>query len=133
MKQELVNFTPRGDRNGWLVALEGGDNVPFCIQRVYYIYDTLPGIRRGKHAHRALRQMAVCLRGACRFHMDDGRERQEYHLSRPDCGLLIEPMIWHEMDDFTPDCILLVLASGHYDERDYIRNYSEWRKVLEGR
>lgn len=126
MNNLLLDFTPRGDRNGWLIALEAGREVPFAIQRVYYIYGTEPGVRRGKHAHRALRQLAICVRGSCRFHMDDGSTKREFLLDRNDRGLLIEPMIWHEMDVFSPDCVLLVLASGPYDETDYIRDYQKF-------
>jgi len=126
----LINFTPRGDINGWLVALESQRQVPFEIKRVYYIFGTQPGVRRGKHAHRHLRQMAVCVHGSCRFFMDDGRTKREFLLNRNDQGLLIEPMIWHEMDDFSPDCVLLVLASGFFDESDYIRDYAEFEALI---
>jgi dTDP-4-dehydrorhamnose 3,5-epimerase-like enzyme len=135
MDSILLNFIPRGDKNGWLVALEAHRQVPFEIKRTYYIYGTQPGVRRGKHAHRHLQQMAVCLHGSCKFFMDDGRVQQEFLLVRPDQGLLIKPMVWHEMHDFSADCILLVLASGPYDESDYIRDRAEFDKVLvkEGR
>lgn len=121
---ELIELTPRGDRHGWLVAVESLKNIPFDIRRIYYIFGTQAGVTRGKHAHRGLRQMAICLRGHCRFLMDDGATRREYRLERNTLGLLIEPMVWHEMDEFSEDCVLLVLASDHYDEADYIRDYS---------
>lgn len=130
MNLEIIDFIPRGDEHGWLVALEGGRQVPFAIQRVYYIYGTQPGVRRGKHAHRALRQLAICVRGSCRFHMDDGRTKREFLLERSDQGLLIEPMVWHEMDGFSLDCVLLVLASGPYDESDYIRSFGEFTRLV---
>lgn len=127
---DLVKFTPRGDERGWLIALENLQEVPFEIRRVYYIYGTQPHVRRGKHAHRHLRQLAVCLRGSCRFHMDDGKAKREFLLDRLDRGLLIEPMVWHEMDEFSPDCLLMVLASGPYEEIDYIRDRSSWQAEL---
>jgi len=130
MNQALIKFSSKGDNRGWLVALEAPKQVPFEIKRVYYIYGTQPGVRRGKHAHRHLRQMAICLHGSCRFYMDDGRTKREFLLNRKDQGLLIEPMIWHEMDDFSADCVLLVLASGLYDERDYIRDYQGFQAEL---
>jgi len=123
---DTIEFTPRGDERGWLIALENLKEVPFEIRRVYYIYGTKLGVRRGKHAHRELRQIAICLQGSCRFFMDDGRRKREVLLNANNRGLLIEPMDWHEMDDFSADCILLVLASGIYDERDYIRDYAEF-------
>jgi dTDP-4-dehydrorhamnose 3,5-epimerase-like enzyme len=126
----LIEFAPKGDDHGWLIALENLQEIPFEIKRVYYIYGTQPGTRRGKHAHRALRQLAVCLKGSCRFYMNDGRDQHEFLLNRNDRGLLIEPMVWHEMDEFSDDCILLVLASGAYDESDYIRVYSEFAALI---
>ncbi|MFZ5494489.1 MAG: sugar 3,4-ketoisomerase [Verrucomicrobiota bacterium] len=133
MHLELRNFTPRGDHVGWLIPIENQREVPFTVQRIYYIYGTQPGITRGKHAHRTLSQMAVCLQGSCHFQMDDGRNKQEIVLNRRDCGLMIEPMIWHEMNEFSPDCLLLVLASDRYDEKDYIRNYSEFIELATGK
>lgn len=125
----ILAFTPRGDANGWLIALQERLNVPFDIQRAYYIFATQAGVTRGKHAHRELRQLAVCVAGKCRFQMYDGVNRSNYILDRPDVGIMIEPMIWHEMNDFSSDCVLLVLASGPYDERDYIRDLTEFEQL----
>lgn len=127
---KLLGFTPKGDNSGWLIALENLKEIPFEIKRVYYIYGTQPGVRRGKHAHRRLRQIAICLRGSCRFYMDDGNTKWDLVLSRNDQGLLIEPMVWHEMDEFSADCVLLVLASGPYDEGDYIRDQAIFLKAI---
>jgi dTDP-4-dehydrorhamnose 3,5-epimerase-like enzyme len=124
-----VDFAVRGDDLGWLVALESNRNVPFSIKRVYYIFGTLEGVRRGKHAHRQLRQMMVCLAGQCKVLLDDGRVREEVILARNDQGLMLDPMIWHEMYEFSPGCILLVLADNWYDEADYLRDYSAFRKA----
>lgn len=125
-----IEFAPKGDERGWLIALENLKEVPFEIKRVYYIYGTQGVVRRGKHAHRELRQIAVCVHGSCRFIMDNGTERREFLMNRCDRGLMIEPMVWHEMDQFSPDCILLVLASDLYDEKDYIRNYAEFEAAV---
>jgi dTDP-4-dehydrorhamnose 3,5-epimerase-like enzyme len=127
-----VTFLPKGDAKGWLIALQGGEQVPFSIQRIYYIYATESGVRRGKHAHRRLRQMAICVAGSCRFIMDNGFKRQTITLDRNTQGLLIEPMIWHEMEDFSANCVLLVLASDRYDESEYIRNYEEFVTLARG-
>ncbi|THG82544.1 WxcM-like domain-containing protein [Pseudomonas sp. A-1] len=112
-----------GDERGKLVALEGGRNIPFDIKRVYYLTDTVTGISRGFHAHRQLEQIAICVSGRCRMLMDDGVSREEVWLDAPDKAIRISRMIWHEMHDFSSDCVLLVLASDHYDESDYIRSY----------
>ena len=118
-----IHFPSLGDDRGGLVALEAHRQVPFDVKRVYYIYGTQAGVSRGFHAHRALRQVAVCLAGRCRMGLDNGIETEEVWLDSPERGLLIEHMVWREMHDFSPDCVLLVLADEHYDEADYIRSY----------
>ena len=124
-----VHFPPLGDERGSLVALESEKTIPFAIQRVYYIFGTKEGVSRGFHAHRHLQQVAVCVRGSCRMVLDDGVQRQEAWLDSPTQGLYIGNWIWREMHDFSPDCVLLVLASEHYDEKDYIRAYSDFLKL----
>lgn len=130
MSFEINQFTPRGDSQGWLIALEEGRQVPFPIKRVYYIFGTKPGVKRGKHAHRKLRQLAICLSGSCRFIMDDGATRNEFLLTSNTQGLQIDPMVWHEMEEFSADCVLLVLASDIYDESDYIRSKDEFDSLV---
>ncbi len=121
-----VSFPPLGDDRGSLVALEGSDTVPFEIKRVYYIFGTQQGVARGFHAHHKLQQVAVCVTGKCRMILDDGKNREEAWLDSPTKGLLIGDLVWREMHDFSPDCVLLVLASEHYDENDYIRDYDDF-------
>ncbi|GAB7392824.1 FdtA/QdtA family cupin domain-containing protein [Enterobacter asburiae] len=121
-----INFIPlqkHGDDRGSLVALEEENNIPFSIKRVYYIFDTKEGVRRGFHAHKKLKQVVIAVKGSCRFLLDDGTERIEVVLDNPAQGLLIESCIWREMYDFSSDCVLMVLADSHYDENDYIRDY----------
>jgi dTDP-4-dehydrorhamnose 3,5-epimerase-like enzyme len=123
-----IDFQTLGDERGSLVALEIGMEkaVPFDIKRVYYIYHTAKGVSRGFHAHRNLKQVAICVAGRCRMLLDNGTTREEAWLNSPTKGLLIESMVWREMHDFSADCVLLVLASEHYDETDYIRSYSDF-------
>lgn len=121
-----INLQALGDERGSLVAIESEIDVPFNIKRVYYIFYTEEGISRGFHAHRHLKQLAVCVTGSCRFVLDDGKNREEVFLDSSTKGLLIEEMIWREMHDFSPDCVLMVLASEYYDEKDYIRDYREF-------
>lgn len=125
-----IDFQRLGDERGDLVALEIGMEkaVPFEIKRVYYIYRTAEGVSRGYHAHKKLKQVAICISGMCRMILDDGRRRDDVWLNNPTKGLLIESMTWREMHDFSDDCVLLVLASEHYDEADYIRDYQEFIK-----
>lgn len=126
MKIEFIPLQMHGDERGSLVALEETKNVPFDIKRVYYMFNTQTGVRRGFHAHKELIQLAIPVNGSCKFLMDDGREKLNITLDNPASGLLIEPMVWHEMYDYSDDCVLLVLASEHYDETDYIRNYQDF-------
>lgn len=123
-----IDFKSLGDERGSLVALEIGQEkeLPFPIKRVYYIYRTADGVSRGYHAHRNLKQVAICVAGSCRMVLDNGIAREEAWMDCPTKGLLIESMIWREMHDFSSDCVLLVLASEHYDEDDYIRGYSDF-------
>jgi dTDP-4-dehydrorhamnose 3,5-epimerase-like enzyme len=121
---DLRDFRVRGDERGQLIALEEGSSVPFTIKRVYYIYATKTGEARGFHAHHDLQQIAICVSGACTMTLDDGRTRVDVRLDRPNLGVQIGSLIWREMSDFTPDCVLVVLASRLYDEADYIRDYS---------
>ncbi len=127
---KIISFPPLGDDRGSLVALEADKTVPFNVKRVYYIFGTKSGVSRGFHAHRALQQVAVCVTGKCRMILDDGERREEVWLDSPTKGLLIGDLVWREMHDFSPDCVLLVLASEHYDETDYIRSYDEFKEAL---
>jgi len=129
-KYELVDFQTLGDDRGSLIAIEEGYNAPFEIKRVYYIFDTKEGVERGFHAHINLKQMAIVVKGSCTFVIDDGSKREEVELNSPNTGLLIEGLIWREMKDFSQDCVLVVLASEHYDESDYIRDYQKFIDVV---
>lgn len=120
-----VSLVRRGDERGGLIAIEEYE-VGFPIKRVYFVYETLPGVARGFHAHRQLHQVVVAVTGRCRFLLDDGVRRESVMLEDPTRALVVEPSIWHEMHDFSPGCVLAVLASAEYDEADYIRNYDEF-------
>ncbi|MGY1877614.1 MULTISPECIES: sugar 3,4-ketoisomerase [Pseudomonas] len=128
---KLISFESNGDGRGQLVSLEEQREIPFSIKRVYYMTNMKPSVPRGFHAHKNLRQVAVCVSGHCRFILDDGNTRQEIWLDSPSKGLLIEQMTWREMHDFSHDCVLLVIASEYYDESDYIRDYVEFKKVAQ--
>lgn len=127
---KLIDFKLLGDDRGHLTVLEANKNIPFDIKRVYYLTDTQAGVPRGFHAHKELEQVAVCVSGKCRMILDDGRHKEETWLDSVSKAIRIEKMVWHEMHDFSPDCVLLVLASEHYDESDYIREYDVFLKGL---
>ena len=128
MKTNLIRLQTHGDERGSLIALEEGKNIPFEIKRVYYLFDTKTGVRRGFHAHKKLKQVVVAVRGSCRFLLDDGKEKVSVLLDNPAQGLLIESFVWRERYDFSEDCVLMVLADSLYDEEDYIRDYDEFIK-----
>lgn len=127
---KLFDFNALGDERGHLVAIEGNRHVPFDIKRVYYLFGTKLGVSRGYHAHKSLQQVAICISGSCRFVMDDGLNKESIVLNSSTKGLFIDIMQWHEMYDFSPDCVLMVLASDIYDESDYIRNYDDFIEVV---
>ena len=127
---EVRRLTARGDHRGSLIAIEGSRDIPFDVARVYYLFDTTPGEARGFHAHRRLRQCAICVAGSCRMVLDDGRVRTTVVLDDPATALLIGPSIWREMHDFTPGTVLMVLADQIYDESDYIRDYAAFRAAM---
>ncbi len=129
-KYKLIDFKTLGDDRGSLIAIEEGYNAPFDIRRVYYIFNTKKDVERGFHAHINLKQMAIVVKGSCTFIIDDGKTREKIKLNTPTKGLLIEGLIWREMKDFSSDCVLVVLASEHYDESDYIRDYDKFLEEI---
>lgn len=130
MEIKTYTFPPHGDDRGQLVAIEEGIDLPFDVRRVYYIYDTLPGVRRGFHAHLKLEQILICVSGSCKIHLDNGYETAEVVLDKPNLGLYISNNMWREMYDFSEGAVLLVLASEHYTEADYIRNYDQFLEMV---
>ena len=127
-----VVFPIRGDERGRLIVQESlSDLVPFEIKRTFFIFDTTPGTVRGNHAHHRNRQMLICVSGACTIdcEMPDGT-KSSHRLDWPDKGLLIEGMVWHCMKEFSKDAVLLVLASEHYNEADYIRDHGEFLRSV---
>lgn len=119
------------NRAGNITIVEGDKNVPFQVKRIYYLYDIPSGEVRGGHAHKALYQLIVATSGSFDVQLDDGLNKRIVRLNRPDYGLLIIPGIWRELFEFSSGSVCLVLASTKYDEADYIRDYSEFKKYKE--
>lgn len=130
MKVNIIELQQHGDKRGALISLECQKNIPFEIKRVYYIFNTEKGVVRGYHAHKKLKQLAICLKGQCDFILDDGYERVTVKLNNPGQGLLIDSCMWREMENFSEDCILLILADEIYNESDYIRDYETFKKLV---
>lgn len=128
---ENPEFRLLGDERGSLIAVEAHKDIPFAIARVYYIFGTKEGVERGFHAHKELKQVAVAVRGSCIMKLDDGSEQQDILMNDPAKSVYIAPMVWHEMREFSEDCVLLVFADQAYDESDYIRNYTQFLEAIE--
>jgi len=127
------NFKTVRDNRGDLTVIEGSIDIPFEIKRIYYIFNTTSGLKRGCHAHKSLNQVYVCVKGSCKVLLDDGKSKEVVYLDEPWKGLFIGNMVWREMYEFSADCVLLVLASAHYDENDYIRNYNDFTRAVNQR
>jgi dTDP-4-dehydrorhamnose 3,5-epimerase-like enzyme len=128
---QLVDIPQRGDARGQLSIAELGGALPFPVRRVYWIHGTKPGVSRGFHAHKELRQLCVCVAGSVRLSLFDGRREESVVLDSNAKGLLIGPGLWHEMHDFSPDCVLMVFADSEYKESDYIRSKEDFiRSVI---
>ncbi len=125
-----VALSSHRDDRGALVAIEGEADAPFSIRRVYFLHGTAPDAERGFHAHRELTQLAVCVAGSCLMLLDDGEIRSIVRLHGADRGLVIGSMVWREMREFSDDCVLLVLASEHYAEADYIRDHARFLEAV---
>lgn len=130
MKIKEYSFQQHGDYRGHLTVIENNEDIPFAIQRIYYLYDTTPGFVRGLHSHKKLEQILVCVTGSCIIRLDDGKEKKDVVLDDPTKGLYIGPNIWREMYDFSEGAVLLVMASQLYDEEDYIRDYGNFLKSI---
>ncbi len=125
----LTNHHILGDERGKLIAVESNINVPFEIKRVFYIFGTQPGVPRGQHSHHKTKQYLISVNGSCKVTLDDGSTSETYVLDKPNIGLFQDAKVWGTMHNFSSDCVLLVFANEYYDDADYIRSYSEFKKV----
>ncbi len=126
----LIDLLVHRDMRGALVAGELGDTLPFVPQRYFVVFDVPSRHVRGEHAHRQCAQFLTCLSGSLAVHLDDGERRAEIQLDTPGRGLLIPPMVWASQFRYSPDAVLLVLASHAYRADDYIRDYGEYLSEL---
>lgn len=116
--------------SGAITPVHGAAEIPFDIERVYYVYDVVAGAERGGHAHRELERVCVAAMGSFRVILDDGRERRAVDLRQPNVGLYIPKMIWIDLVDFASGTVCVVLASRRYEASDYIRDYEAFRREV---
>lgn len=106
-------------------------STPFAVERIYIVRDVPGDVTRGKHAYAELEELVIAVAGSCSMVLDDGSTRKEYRLNDPTKGLFVGKMVWREMFDYSPDCVLLVLASDHFKPDDYIRNYADFLRCCQ--
>mgnify|MGYP001007966457 CR=1 FL=1 len=127
---DLIELPYAEDVRGSLSSGEVGKMVPFEVKRYFVVYGVPSEETRGEHAHRQCHQFLVCVHGRCHLLVDDGARRQEFVLDRPNLGAHVQPMVWAAQYKYTPDAVLLVLASDFYDPADYIRDYNEFLRLV---
>ncbi len=128
----LIDLPKVADPRGNLTYLEGGRHIPFNIKRVFYLYDVPGGEMRAGHALKTCYQFIIAASGSFDVTLNDGEQKQRYHLNRSYKGLLIPPLIWREIDDFSSGSVCLVLASEYFSEADYYREYADFLKAVRG-
>ena len=128
MNYKLFDLNIHGDERGHLISIQQNSNCNFDIKRIFYIFDTKPGIVRGAHANRNSEFLMVAINGSCKVKLDDGKFTEIVELNSPHKALYINRMIWKEMYDFSYNAILLVCTNTYYDEKEYIRDYDEFLK-----
>ena len=129
---KILEFGDLGDERGKLVVVEGAQDIPFEIKRVFYIYGSDSQVIRGQHANRNSEFVLINVSGSSKVRVDNGFEEEIIELNRPRMGLYLPTRVWKDMYDFSEDSVLLVLANTHYDGHEYIRDYDEFIKEVGG-
>lgn len=130
-KVKMLEFPQHGDDRGHLVVVEGGKDIPFEIKRMFYIFGSDADVVRGQHANRRTEFVLINVAGKSKVKVKDGEGNEAiYCLNRPHTGIYLPTMVWKDMYDFSEDSVLLVLASEHYDNTEYIRDYDAFVKVI---
>ena len=129
----LINLPRINDPRGNLTFIESDKHIPFEIKRVYYLYDVPGGAVRAGHSHKTLHQFLIAISGSFDVSVDNGHRKMKFHLNRSYYGLYIPPMNWREIDNFSSGSVCLALASDFFDETDYYRQYSEFKKAVDNK
>lgn len=127
----IINFPKISEARGNLSFIEGNNHIPFPIKRVYYLYDVPSGATRGGHAHKTLSQIIIALSGSFDVLLDDGKEKKLFFLNRPHYGLYVPPGVWRAIENFSSNSVALALVSELFDEKDYVRDYQVFKKMVE--
>lgn len=131
-KVQMLEFPQHGDARGHLVIVEGGMDIPFEIKRAFYMYGSDADVVRGQHANLNSEFVLINVAGKSKVRVKDGEGNEAiFCLNRPHTGIYLPSMIWKDMYDFSSDSVLLVLASTHYDPNEYIRDYSEFERLIQ--
>ena len=128
-RHSIIELSEFIDARGRLAFAPEGDHIPFAVRRLFMLYDIPAGTHRGGHAHRGQHQLLMMMSGACTVSIDDGETATNVDLGRPNQLLHAPSMLWLELRDFTGGAVCAVLASGLFDEDDYIRDYAEFRRL----
>jgi len=126
---KLIELPKNYRDKGNITAVNSLIEIPFNVNRIYYLYDVPGGESRGGHAHKELQQVIIAASGSFDLIIDDGKCKKIFSLNRPNIGVLMPKGLWRELDNFSSGSICLVLASHIYDENDYIRNYEDFKKL----
>ncbi len=125
----LIDISSIQNQSGNITVVENNKDIPFSIQRIYYLYDVPGGGERGGHAHYELEQYLIAASGSFDVILDDGINKKRIHLNRPNFALHIVPGLWRALDNFSSGSICMVLASHKYEEKDYIRDYNQYKEL----
>jgi dTDP-4-dehydrorhamnose 3,5-epimerase-like enzyme len=129
---QMLTFSQYGDERGHLVVVEGEQDIPFVVKRIFYMYGSDRNVVRGQHANRRSEFVLINVSGQSKIRVDDGLGNEAvFSLNRPHTGIYLPPMVWKDMYDFSPDSILLVLSSEHYDAEEYIRDHDEFVREVQ--
>lgn len=128
---QMLEFSQKGDERGHLVVVEGMQDIPFEIKRIFYIYGSDRNVVRGQHANRKSEFILINVAGKSKVRVQDGKGNEAvFCLNRPHTGVYLPPMVWKDMYDFSEDSVLLCISSEHYHPEEYIRDYDEFLRVI---
>jgi len=126
---KVIDFEVHPDERGKLTAVSEMKEIPFEIKRIYYTWDMPKEAIRGGHAHKVLDEVMICLRGSCDFVLDDGKEKITITLDRPNKGLYVSAHLWRHFTNFSPDCVVMLIASDYFHPEDHVKDYNEFLKL----